>query len=108
MRNQKFAENLVSPPPLGEVPSKGGRRGLRAATFLVPHRPGKTLRCFPSFFQANAHKVKFKVEAFLKKSFTKKLYSCYRLACSYSAITVTNRAFTSPPQRWPWGMVGLK
>ena len=26
----------------------------------------------------------------------------------HSAMTVTNRAFTSPPQRWPWGMVGLK
>ena len=60
------------------------------------------------FYALRAYKVKGKVEAFLKKSFTKKLYSCYRLACSYSAITVTNRAFTSPPQRWPWGMVGLK
>ena len=26
----------------------------------------------------------------------------------YSAMTVTKRAFTSLPQRWPWGMVGLK
>ena len=26
-----------------------GRRGLREATFLVRYRPGKTLRCFPSF-----------------------------------------------------------
>ena len=62
-----------------------------------------------AFFHAlRAYKGKGKVETFLKKSFTKKLYSCYRSACSYSAITVTNRAFTSPPQRWPWGMVGLK
>ena len=29
-------------------------------------------------------------------------------ATDYSAMTVTNRAFTSPPQRWPWGTVGLK
>ena len=46
------------------------------------YRPGKTLRCFPSFSLAAAHKVKVKgkVEAFLKKSFTKKLYARYRSA----------------------------
>ena len=27
---------------------------FREATFLVPHRPGKTLRCFPSFLSCAA------------------------------------------------------
>ena len=42
--------------PLGCITRAGrrecprrGRRGLREATFLVRYRPGKTLRCFPSF-----------------------------------------------------------
>ena len=45
----------------------------RELTAEALRRPGKTLRCFPSFSLAAAHKVKGKVEAFLKKSFTKKL-----------------------------------
>ena len=41
-------------PLWGRCPRRG-RRGLREATFLVRHRPGKTLRCFPSFSLADAH-----------------------------------------------------
>ena len=44
-------------PLWGRCPRRG-RRGLREATFLVRHRPGKTLRCFPSFSLADAHKGK--------------------------------------------------
>ena len=47
--------------PLGCITRAGrrecprrGRRGLREATFLVRYRPGKTLRCFPSFSLAAA------------------------------------------------------
>ena len=57
-------ESQVSPPPLGEVPSKGGRRGHTAgsrpsfweATFLALHRPGKAWQshCFPSFLSCAA------------------------------------------------------
>ena len=39
MRRQKLAQSLVSPPPLGEVPPKGGRRGQpaqRPAQLRVP------------------------------------------------------------------------
>ena len=58
-----------------ERASIGSQPSFREATFSVRYRPGKTLRCFPSFSLAAAHKVKVKgkVEAFLKKSFTKKL-----------------------------------
>ena len=45
-------------PLWGRCPRRG-RRGLRAATFLVRRRPGKTLRCFPSFLSCAArHKGK--------------------------------------------------
>ena len=68
----KLAQSLVSPPPLGEVPPQGAERAIAGsrpsfweATFLALRRPGKTLRCFPSFFPAlRAHKGKGKVAAF--------------------------------------------
>ena len=35
-----------------ERASAGSQPSFRKATFLVRYRPGKTLRCFPSFFPA--------------------------------------------------------
>ena len=37
-----------------ERASIGSQPSFREATFSVRYRPGKTLRCFPSFFQADA------------------------------------------------------
>ncbi|MFQ6829830.1 MAG: alpha-L-fucosidase [Acutalibacter sp.] len=40
MRRQKLVQSQVSPPPLGEVPSKGGRRGqLASRDGKAPHPP---------------------------------------------------------------------
>ena len=78
-----------SPPPARTcagllMSTSGASCHGRELTAEALRRPGKALRCFPSFFSAlRAHKVKFKVEAFLKKSFTKKLYPL-RAAFSYS------------------------
>ncbi len=95
--------------PAGEsAPAGGGEGSVRPPSWCAAVREKRFAVSLAFFPALRAYKVKGKVETFLKKSFIKKLYSCYRLACSYSAITVTNRAFTSPPQRWPWGMVGLK
>ena len=59
--------------------------GKLPASPSAPVAIALTGACAPGagFFLAAAHKVKFKVEAFLKKSFTKKLYSL-RAAFSYS------------------------
>ena len=60
-----------------ERASAGSPPSFREAAFSVRRRSGKAGQspCFPSFSLADAHKVKGKVETFLKKSFIKKLYS---------------------------------
>ena len=75
VRCQKLVQSQVSPPPLGEVPPQGAERAS-----CQPHRPlpwlsplrARAPRSLVSFW-LTPHKVKGKVEAFLKKSFTKKL-----------------------------------
>ena len=94
VRRKKFAQSLVSPPPLGgrwcpvgtvqRLTEPAGESGLALArterASCRPHHPlpwlsplrARPPRSLVSFW-LRAHKVKGKVEAFLKKSFTKKL-----------------------------------
>ena len=50
--------------------------------------------------------VAFKID--LREKFVQQVIQSNHAPLCYSAMTVKNRAFTLPPQRWPWGMVGLK
>ena len=79
----------------GQVPAS--QPSFREAPFSALRRPGKALRCFPSFSLADAHKVKGKVEAFLKKSFTKKLYARFARPPARTCVFLLHRRGVQPP-----------
>ena len=88
----------------GGAPAGGGEGKLLATppspwetTFSVRYRSGKTMRCFPSFSLAAAHKVKGKVETFLKKSFIKKLYARFARPPARTCVFLLHRRGVQPP-----------
>ena len=103
---------LPSPPPAGAPPPKGEARlgsplggagavrrlrgqnlallpSFREATFSVRRRPGKTLRCFPSFFSGwRPLRARARSQPFLKKRRPKKLYARYRSAAPLTGCSL--------------------
>ena len=62
---------------------------FREATFSVRRRPGKTLRCFPSFFSGwRPLRARARSQPFLKKRRPKKLYARYRSAAPLTGCSL--------------------
>ena len=112
-RRQRFSHRAFLSPRPKRVPpfgiSDGGGHGIvrgagpqpsfREATFSVRRRPGKTLRCFPSFFSGwRPLRARARSKLF-EKSFIKNFYAASRVSSPKNCLYQIKKVYTVHTRR---------